>query len=91
MNYKIEWLNNNLEITNPTIEIVGLNVGNPNISNIDFITKKYSIEIILLTPKSKFGLTLKNVQANTLDWTDGQNLPQQVLDALNEQFGVLND
>jgi hypothetical protein len=81
----------NLEIENPTIEIVGLNVGNPNISKIDFKTKKYSIEILLIIPDAKFGLTLENVQSESLDWTGGDNLPQQVLDALNKQFGVLND
>jgi len=89
MTYRIEWLNNNLEIENPTIEIVGLNVGNPNIIDINFQTKKYSIEILLLiTDGAKFGLVLENVQAESLDWTSGQNLPLQVLTALNEQFAI---
>ena len=88
MNYKINWLNNNLEIKNPTIEIVGLADGNPNISNIDFVTKKYSIEILLKTENATFGMTLNDVQAESLDWTTGQNLPLQVLTALNEQFSV---
>lgn len=88
MIYKINWLNNNLEIKNPTIEIVGLAEGNPNISNIDFVTKKYSIEILLKTENATFGMTLNDVQAESLDWTTGQNLPLQVLTALNEQFSV---
>jgi len=88
MNYKIEWLNNNLEIINPNIEIVGLNVENPKISNINFKTKKYSIDILLITDNAKFGMTLENVQATSLDWASGQDLHLQVLTALNEQFSI---
>lgn len=88
MNYIFENLNNGLEIINPTIEIVGIDKGNPKISNIDFQTKKYSVDIVLSNSGSRFGLTLNNVQASSLDWTSGQNLPLQVLTALNEQFGV---
>lgn len=88
MNYVIPNLNGQTEIKNPTIEIVNLDIGNPNISNINFQTKKHSIEIHLVTPRCTYGLLLDNVQAESLDWTSGQDLPAQVLIALNEQFGV---
>lgn len=88
MNYKLEYLNSNLEIINPKIEIVGLSVGNPDIKNINFLNKKYSVNIILTTDTAVFGVLLNDVQATSLDWTSGQNLPEQVLKALNEQFGV---
>lgn len=88
MNYLITGLNTDLEIINPTIEIVGLADGNPKITNIDFPTKKYNIDIILMTENARFGMNLTNVQAVSLDWASGQDLPLQVLTALNEQFAV---
>lgn len=89
MKYKIEWLNNNLEIENPTIEIVGLMQGNPNIIDIDFITLLYSVDIILTTDSAKFGMTLENVKAESLNFNnEGSKMPQQVLTALNEQFAI---
>mgnify|MGYP005992169137 CR=1 FL=1 len=88
MNYIIEKLNGKIEIENPTIEVVGLILGNPDISNINFVTKKYSIVVELITNDAKFEFVLNDVQALSLDWTDGQNIPEQVLTALNEQFGV---
>lgn len=89
MKYKIEWLNNNLEIENPTIDIVGLMQGNPNIIDIDFITLLYSVDIILTTDSAKFGMTLENVKAESLNFNnEGAKMPLQVLTALNEQYAV---
>ena len=80
----------NLELVDPTIEIVGLTEGNPNIQDINFNTLNYSIEIVLKiaidSKVSKYVLMLENVKADTLDWTSGQDLPGQVLEALNTQF-----
>lgn len=89
MTYKIDFLNNSLEIVNPTIQIKGLNVGNPKVLAIDFITLKYSVDINLITENVNFGMALENVQAESLDFkNDGANMPQQVLTALNEQFAI---
>ena len=89
MNYKISWLNNYLEIKDPIIEVNGLSEGNPDITSIDFITLKYSVNIILITGTAKFGMTLDNIQAESLDFNnEGAKMPDQVLTALNEQFAV---
>tara|TARA_R110002167_G_scaffold24774_5_gene86667 strand:- start:1339 stop:1620 length:282 start_codon:yes stop_codon:yes gene_type:complete len=81
---------NNLELTDPTIEIVGLSIGNPDIIKIDFNTLRYSLNVLLITPSSKFGLLLGNVQSESLNFeSEGAKMPAQVLKALNEQFGVL--
>jgi len=94
MNYKFDWLNNGLEIVNPDLEIVGLKGGNPSIHNINFITLKYHADIILTVKDAegkittKFGLRLENIQAESLNWESGQDLPEQVLTALNSQFSV---
>ena len=80
---------NNLELTDPTIEIVGLSVGNPDIIKIDFQNLKYSVNILLITPTAKFGLLLENVQSESLNFeNEGAKMPEQVLTALNAQFGV---
>lgn len=80
---------NNLELTDPTIEIVGLSVGNPDIIKIDFQNLKYSVNILLITPTAKFGLLLENVQSESLNFeNEGAKIPEQVLTALNAQFGV---
>ena len=89
MNYIINHLNGQTEITPNTIEIVGLNVGNPNISNINFQTKMFSVEVLLITDKCTFGLVLDNVQAESLNFaTEGGKIYSQVLTALDNQYGV---
>lgn len=89
MNYIIPKLNGQTEIISPKLEVVGLSEGNPKIYNIDFITLQYSIDIILEVDNARFGLTLNNVQAESLNWENaGANIQSQVLVALNEQFGV---
>jgi len=90
MNYKINWLNNSFEIENPTIEISGLNVGNPDVSDFNYITLKYSVYVLLIiSDKVIFGFTLHNVEAESLDLRNElEKMPQQVLTALNEQFSV---
>lgn len=89
MKYKFSWLNSGLEITDPTIEIVGLNVGNPNILDIDFITLKYSVEIILITESVRLRVHLENIQAESLDFNnEGAKMPSQVLTALNAQYAI---
>jgi len=89
MKYIIQHLNGETEITPTEIEIVGLNIGNPNISNIEFQTKKYSIEIKLITEGCTFGLLLDNVQAESMNFNEeGGKIQNQVLTALNEQYGV---
>lgn len=88
-NYKIETLNNNLEIIDPIIEVVGLVNGNPKITNIDFLTLMYSVEIKLITESSKFGMILENIQAESLNFNaESSKMNEQVLTALNEQFLV---
>lgn len=88
MKYIFPNLNNGLEITDPVIEIVGLNEGNPNIHKPNFIDKTFSIDIHLITDNCKFGLCLDNVQAEVMSFNDGSLLNTQVLTALNKQFGV---
>lgn len=88
--YIIPTLNNNLEITDPTIEVIGLINGNPKVTNIDFLTLMYSVEIKLITTSAKFGMILENVQAESLDFNnEGAKMTVQVLTALNEQYLVI--
>ena len=90
MKYLIPFLNNNIEIIDPTIEIKGLNVGNPKILDIDFVTLKYSVDIKLITNNATFGMALENIQAESLDFNnEGAKMPMQVLTALNNQFLIV--
>jgi len=95
MNYKIGWLNNNLEIENPIIEIVGLNVGNPNIHEPNFILKTYGTDVLLTVKNgevvvARFGLKLYNIQAESMNFESaGADIMGQVVTALNSQFGVV--
>ena len=89
MNYLIPFLNGQIEIENPTIDVVGLSIGNPNIVGIDFITKKYNVSILLTTNTAKFTMILNGVQAESLNFdSQGSKIPEQVLTALNAQFGI---
>ena len=56
MNYRIEWLNNGLDIINPKIKIVGIDYEIPN-----------SVNIMLIIPSRQFGLLLSNVDISTDD------------------------
>ncbi len=80
----------NLEIENPTIEVIGLADGNPDlVMPLDFINNRYNINIKLITPSVRVILTLRNVQAESMDMaSQGADIPSQVLTALNEQFAI---
>ena len=70
-------------IENPTLTIVGLDVGNPDVSKINFTNGKYSVNILLKTEKSQYGLILPEVQSVSLDWASGgNNLPLQIWERL---------
>jgi len=88
--YIIPDVNSSLEITNPTIEIVGLSQGNPKVKEpLDFINKTYSVDIILKDINFSYGFMLKNIQAISMDFENGGNdIVQQVVDALDSQFLV---
>ena len=89
MNYKIPLLNGEVIINNPTIIIVGLDIGNPELlANPDFINKIIGLKVKLITPKTDFVLDLENIKVESMSFTDGALLQVQVVTALNEQFSV---
>jgi len=88
MKYIIESLNGIVEIINPTIEVLGLSEVNPNISGQTPPNKMYKVELHLITPQSKFGLTIDVIQSETMSFTDSELLINQVEVSLDSQFGV---
>jgi len=86
---KIDWVNKGLEMTNPLIEVVGLDNGNPAISNPNMIDKTYSCDIIIHTTNASLALRLNNIKANSMNLeNEGANIQNQIETALIEQFGV---
>ena len=81
MKYQIPNLNEGGFIENPTIEIVGLSVGNPRITDMDFPTLKYAVDVRLYSVGYyDFIINLTNVTAESWDLaSQGANMPQQVL------------
>ena len=93
MTYKFTEENNidfkDLEVTDPTIEIIGLSVGNPKTFNHDYPNSRYSVWITLITENSRTTHALHNVQAESMNMEEnGANIPLQVLNALNTQFAI---
>lgn len=75
-----------VDIENPELEIIGLSSGNPQITYIDFPTKKYNVDISLFNSSTRlYNLNLKGVQSISLNWEDGSNdITAQVWDRLND-------
>ena len=90
MTYKIDYLNNSLEIVNPTIEIIGLAQGNPRTTRHDYPNFLYDVDVRLYSVGNyDFIINLKNVTAESWDLkSQGAKMPLQVLTALNEQFAI---
>ncbi len=85
--YVIPGLYGNNEIIDPTIEIVGYKNGNPAVLDIDFPTKKYSVEIRLIVPGATLAHVLTNVQAESLNFDAQANkMMSQVIAALDQQY-----
>lgn len=78
-----------LEIVDPTIEIMGLAQGNPKTFDHDYINNRYGVHVYLWNNGVRFHHALENVQAESMNMNEnGQLMPQQVLTALNEQFAI---
>ncbi len=89
MKYIIPKLNGQDEITNPTIEIIGLDTRSPRLhANPDFVNNIIGLDIYLIMPNCRYFLPLKDIHVESMVLTDGALLMNQVLTALNEQFGV---
>ena len=75
--YKFDWLNNGLEITDPTLEIEADGI-------VIFPTKGYiNAPILLITDTANFGVFLEDIKVNDFNY-DSKQLLERVMTRLND-------
>ena len=77
-----------LDIIDPELEIV-FSDENPKITGVHIQDIQYDIDIVLVSDGVRFGLNLKKVQAESLDWQEeGANMRNQIWSKLEENLVI---